>query len=67
MDEPRIVAGVASMVSTGSLGVDHRTAQIEAAMIQAVEDCLKEGISIEDGEKILARKAEYLARLQESW
>jgi hypothetical protein len=60
-DEPRIVAGVASMFNTGSLGTADQSLQrtLEAADVQAVLDCLAAGVSIEDGEKIREVKRQY--------
>lgn len=56
--EPRIVAGVANLSSSGTLGPKtNRAKVIEEAMSESVLIALREGHSINDSRTILAYKA----------
>lgn len=68
--EPRVVSAVMSAVNIGSMEgershVLHKV--LEDAEVQAVLDCMAEGVDLHDGPTIIARKREYRALAMEKF
>lgn len=69
-DEPRVIAAVMSAVNVGSMEGERANAYhkvLEEAEVQAILDCIDEGISLHDAETIISRKADYRARATEKF